>query len=367
METTNDTNISDVVVVDVNGPEATTNSIPDFPTIEQSNILPDCALNGAHKIDFTKNICLVDLSYLTYTRYFAVRGWYYKAHQSVSVPDDYNWTQDPVFMSKFYNLFTKKLQAICKLKNIPMTNIVFGIDCRHVDNWRTATQTTYKETRKDSHTKNNFHNFDIFPYIRKTVIRSLQEQYGNLVIKHRNLEADDVIALFVKHMDRIQYKGQIFILANDKDYVQLCNNQIQLIDLNCKPISSLILGPVMTGQEYLLTKILCGDVSDNIPACYLNRDVVAKIGQKCGRQYLKATPQVVNIIMSNPITKQIMFDYLAACRNPDPKIASTEFAWVTKDAQFAANVRMADFQMIPSDHIANFETTLVDLIPVPVS
>lgn len=329
----------------------------NFPSIESSGTMQDCTLNASHKIDFTKNICLVDLSYLTYTRYFAVRGWYYKAHPDKVIPDDYNWTQDAVFMSKFHNLFTKKLQAICKLKAIPMTNLVFGIDCRHMDNWRTNTQSTYKETRKDSHSKNNFRNFDIFPYIRKTVIRTLQEQYGNLVIKHKNLEADDVIALYVKYLDKRDYKGQVFILANDKDYIQICNHRVQLIDLNCKPVSALILGPVMTGQEYLITKVLCGDVSDNIPACYLSRDMIAKAGQKCGRQYLKATPQVVQVLMGNQVTKQILMDYLAACRTG----TTTEYGWMTKDAQFEANVRMADFQMIPQEHVANFEGILCQL------
>jgi 5'-3' exonuclease len=336
---------------------SSTAPLANFPSIESAGAMQDCIINAAHKIDFTKNICLVDLSYLTYTRYFAVRGWYYKAHPDKVIPDDYNWTQDAVFMSKFHNLFTRKLQAICKMKAIPLSNLVFGIDCRHVDNWRTNTQTTYKETRKDSHTKNNFRNFDIFPYIRKTVIRSMQEQYGNLVIKHKNLEADDVIALFVKYLDKRDYKGQVFILANDKDYIQICNHRIQLIDLNCKPVSALILGPVMTGQEYLITKVLCGDVSDNIPACYLSRDMVAKAGQKCGRQYLKATPQVVQVLMGHPVTKPILMDYLAACRSRTP----TEYAWMTKDAQFEANVRMADFQMIPQEHVANFEGILAQL------
>jgi 5'-3' exonuclease len=351
-----------------------------YPTIETSATLTDCLLNNAHKLDYSRNVCVVDLSYLTYTRYFAVRGWYFKAHPDKVIPPDYNWTQDSVFMEKFHNLFTKKLLQICKNKNVPVENIVFAIDCRHVDNWRTSTQTTYKETRKDSHTKNNFRNFDIFPYIRKTVIRNMQETSSNLVMKHRNLEADDLVAIFIEYLlansarckraetDTNGFTGHIYILANDKDYIQICNDRVHLLDLSNKDVGNAILTnggssaarhtaitqQQLSGQDYLIMKILCGDVSDNIPPCYVNREFLARAGINTIRPYLKATQHVTSQLLQNSETYSTLKQYIEACRT-GCDVGSYN---ITKDNQFVSNLQMADFKMIPAQHRAVVVDTL---------
>ena len=60
----------------------------------------------------------------------------------------------------------------------------------------------------------------------------------------------------------------IYILANDNDYLQVCNNNIKLIN------GLVILYLVIKvnnyyGDKYLLSKILLGDKSDNIKCCTL--------------------------------------------------------------------------------------------------
>lgn len=281
-----------------------------IPTLEEAAQMPDVILNNTdgfqHRIDWSKNICVVDLSYLTYTRFFGVRDWYTRAFPEKEIPADHNWTADTEFMAKFYSLFTKKLFAVCRQKLVPSTNIVFAVDCRHNDNWRVLATQSYKETRKDSHAKNNFSNFDIFPYIRRAVIAPMQREFGNLVLKHNNLEADDMVALFVRAARERHMPANpgchIYIMANDRDYIQICDAFVHLIDLNDKPISDQIFAPEtgMNARKFLLRKILCGDVSDNIAGCYFNKDFLVKYGVNCKRPYLKASDKVLAVLFANP-------------------------------------------------------------------
>jgi 5'-3' exonuclease len=346
-----------------------------IPTLEEAAQMPDVILNNTdgfqHRIDWNKNICVVDLSYLTYTRFFGVRDWYQRAFADKQIATDHNWTADTDFMAKFYALFTKKLFAVCRQKLVPTSNIVFAIDCRHNDNWRVLATQSYKETRKDSHAKNNFSNFDIFPYIRRAVIAPLQREFGNLVLKHNNLEADDMVALFVRAARERHMPANpgchIYIMANDRDYIQICDAFVHLIDLNDKPISDQIFAPGtgMDARKFLLRKILCGDTSDNIAGCYFNKDFLVKHGVVCKRPQLKASDKVLAALFSNPTSFAELDRILAVVNNyhssatpsvndsnqqpsqPEyPDNLKTALA-VFKDDLFVSNARLVDFANIP--------------------
>ena len=63
---------------------------------------------------FKGNVCCVDVSYLTFYRFFALRKWYGFAHKDdESVKEkDYKWLNNKLFMEKFikytfsYSVFT---------------------------------------------------------------------------------------------------------------------------------------------------------------------------------------------------------------------------------------------------------------------
>ncbi len=354
-----------------------------IPSLVESTKMPDVVLNNnngfQHRIDWSKNICVVDLSYLTYTRFFGVRDWYTRAFPEKQIPADHDWTADTDFMAKFYSLFTKKLFAVCRQKLVPTSNIVFAIDCRHTDNWRVLATQSYKETRKDSHAKNNFSNFDIFPYIRRAVIAPLQREFGNLVLKHNNLEADDMVALFIRaarerHMPT-NPGCHIYIMANDRDYIQICDAFVHLIDLNDKPISDQIFAPGtgMDARKFLLRKILCGDVSDNIAGCYFNKDFLVKHGVVCKRPQLKASDKVLAVLFANPASYAEL-DQLLVLTNAyhssiipgdistnnnapatETRIQTPEYPdnlksslSILKDELFVNNARLVDFANIPT-------------------
>jgi len=314
-------------------------------------------------IDLTKNICIVDLSYMTFTRFFAIRRWYEIKMKTDKpewkIPDNYNWMEDNIFMDKFNKLFFEKLFELCNKRNIPLHNIIFATDCNHCQNWRLIYLSSYKETRKESHIRNKFHNFDIFPYVRVNLLGELQEESRNIILKDDNLEADDLIALTIEYLKSKNYNNLITIIANDKDYIQICNSNIDCCDLTGKSLSNRILNEFTNASEYLIYKILFGDISDNLLPCYLSNKFIKEAEIKTKKDFIKASPSNIKKIFASNNCKKLLIDYLEYSR--DVNIMSLEeliikwnnkikiFEIITKDKQFEKNAKMIDFQNIPNE------------------
>jgi len=326
--------------------------IPDV-----SNLKP-CLLNNedcSHKVDFRKNIAIVDFSYFVYCRFFAIRTWYYKAFPEKEIPDSYDWTNDVVFMEKFTQLLTKKLFILCNKKGIPKENIIYVLDCRHNNNWRVINDKDYKGTRLESHTRNKFHNFNIFDIVKRTVLVELQNKYSNLVFYQKHLEADDLVGILCNYLTSnrniLNFQGEINIIANDKDYIQLCQNKTHLFDLNGKPVSSLILGSHLSCIDYLIIKIMIGDPSDNIPCCYVGKEFIKNCGIKAPtRHYIKANSKLVKLLLNTKYGKSTLHNFLMFCRQKNTSNISSTFMDITKNKQFIKNAKAIDFQNIPDEY-----------------
>jgi len=280
--------------------------ISNLPWCISNKLIDEC------RIDFEKNICIIDLSYLTFTRFFGIRIWYINAYEKKDYPADYDWCKDKLFMEKFEKLFFKKLFIYCSKNNIPETNIIFTTDCSSEYNWRLSLNTKYKETRKESHKNNKFHNFEIFSFVKKVLVKPHQDKNGNLVLSHKNLEADDLVHLTIKYLyEKKDYKNKIIILANDRDYVQICNDTVQLVDFKNKEISKDILTKEnISGKDYLLIKVLSGDTSDNIASCYINKSFLSKAGVNTKKDYLKGTFVRSIALIRNDSTKKLLYNLL---------------------------------------------------------
>ena len=349
-------------------PTTDNNSVPSNEEDPICNyIIPDvtelkpCLLNNegcGHKVDFSKNIGIVDFSYFVYCRFFAVRTWYYKAFPEKEIPDEYDWTKDVVFMEKFTNLFTKKLFAFCKKKGIPRENIIYALDCRHNNNWRVVKDKDYKGTRLESHTRNKFHNFNIFDFVKRTALVELQGKYSNLVFYQKHLEADDLVGILCNYLTSnrnvLNFHGEVNIIANDKDYIQLCQNKVHLFDLNGKPVSSLILGSHLSCVDYLIIKIMIGDPSDNIPCCYISKEFIKNCGIKQPtRSHIKATFKLVEALLNTKYGKSNLHNFLMFCRQKNTSNISSVFMDITKDKQFIKNAKAIDFQNIPDEYFTD--------------
>lgn len=354
----------------------------DNNNLEQSKINLKCKMNLDCKtniLELDKNICIVDLSYMTFTRFFAVRKWYEiksaKDKPDWKIPDTHDWMNDTEFMSKFNKLFFEKLFNLCHKQKIPQHNIIFVSDCKHKDNWRVVSKASYKGTRKDSHDKNKFYNFNIFPYVRDNLIKELQEESRNIVLNHSNLEADDVIACLVKYINNDKkYTKSITIITTDKDYFQLCNSKVSCYDLSGKCVSNPVLTEFVNAKEYLLYKVLLGDVSDNIPACYLSKEFLATANYITKKPHLKASKGLITKLFLNNSCKKLLLDYLDYVYDINTnKLTDDELKnkWlekydivdcITKDKQFESNAKFIDFNNIPVNYVNDINTLLSTLI-----
>jgi hypothetical protein len=326
------------------------------------NINSQCVNNV---IDLDKNICIVDLSYMTFCRFFAIRRWYEikmsKDKPKWKIPDDYNWMKDNEFMDKFNKLFFEKLLKLCDKNNIPKYNIIFVSDCKHKDNWRVIKKTDYKSTRKDSHVKNKFHCYKIFSYVRDELIKELQGANRNILLQHDNLEADDVIATLIKYLKHDKsYNGNITIIATDKDYFQICDNNVICCDLSGKNLSENMLKNFNNVKEYLLYKILLGDPSDNISPCYFIKEFLSMANINTKKKKLKATKSTITKVFNNNNTKQLLLDYIEYIRDLNNlsvnelngKWSNTisKFNMITDEKQFESNAKLIDFENIPYNY-----------------
>ena len=334
----------------------------------------ECAFNEKcldNTINIDKNMCLVDLSYLTFTRFYATRNWYFNNYDKETIANDYNWLENKEFMEKFDKLFFDKCFMICEQYDIPMSNIIFFVDCFHQYNWRVKVNEDYKGTRKESHERNHFYVYSIFGYVRKNLICKLQAEHKNIVLFHPHLEADDVISCFNRYLRNNNYQHYIIILANDKDYIQICDEKTHLLDIQQKCIScselyykfgeclyyaykndglgekqlgsslSLTEKSILNNSpqkekrtqsivhrkrnkyinyssknDYLLFKILYGDKSDNIEPCYLSNEFTSLYYKKNNhKDFLKATPKVIYDAINNVQSKVKLLRYLYCCRD----------------------------------------------------
>ena len=232
---------------------------------------------------------------MIFHKFFALRNWYNRAHPEKKLPDDYDWLTDEVFMTKYKKLFFESLVEMCKKKNTNISNVVFTIDCKHVYIWRHKEQVTYKATRKDSHTKSKFYSYKIFGIVIDKMLPKIIERYGCTILKHSECEADDVVANCVLLLNKgtkydddksISYnlepikkdtnihtdnQRKIYIVATDTDYIQICNRNVILMNLRCDELNSKYLTTHNNNSTYLMSKILSGDISDNIQCCMIRK------------------------------------------------------------------------------------------------
>lgn len=341
------------------------------------------------KFDPSKNIGLIDISYMIFYKFFALRNWYHKAHPDQDIPDDYDWLADEVFMTKYKKLFFDNITTICKKKNINISNIVFAIDCKHTSIWRNREQNSYKITRKESHNKSKFYSYKIFGIVIDQILPKIVEKYGCHIIKHNECEADDVIANCILNLNadsednsnfKLEYinkikdnKRKIYIIATDTDYIQICNSNVILMDSKCKELNDNYLTSTVNNVKYLMTKILYGDVSDNITFCSIKKSFLDDKDFKCKYtdEYVKCTKTLSKNMIDNIGIHSYLHNSIENIRKKkedlyknqlDKNGKEKESSGINidkiddgpcklcppvKNSQFVKNLIMIDFRMIP--------------------
>ena len=325
------------------------------------------------KLNANLPVILVDTSYWLYYRYFALRNWYNRAYpeNKINNPNfnsEHNWLEDEIFMCKYKKLFLDNIKKLCKLYKTVLSNTVFCIDCPHKEIWRCEITNEYKGTRLESHKKNQFNSFNIFSYIKKYFLPELQTKYGINVIYCSRCEADDIIGWSAPYLinNNINVNNNcknVYILGNDNDYLQICNDKIILINGVGKIISGCDSTDISSnsnikyiGEKYLISKILLGDVSDNIKGCSIDSGFINSITNICNGEYKNINKSMSSTIINNKEKFEILQNILEEIRTGNnTDIGNNKYKNLIPDDKFKKNAILMDFKMIPNELKLNIE------------
>ena len=232
-----------------------------------------------------KIFILVDTSYWIFYRYYAILQWWNHAKTEQPLPE--NHIENEEFLEKFtktflesITLFKKKLKLHKERikgqsKTIPCPTIIAVRDCPRKDIWRNKLYEHYKGTRAQD---NGFNGGPFFKFSYQDNNKLLYEAGVNHILQFPNLEADDIIAI-VKQELRAKYPdSKIYIIANDHDYLQLLDEQTEIINFQYKFLKE-AKKVFEEPEKNLFYKIVLGDKSDNI------NPVFKKCGPKTCEKY----------------------------------------------------------------------------------
>ena len=221
------------------------------------------------------NYILVDTSYWIFYRYYAIYRWWTHAKSEDPLPE--NPADNPEFVEKFKKTFIESIELFKKKQKIHKTpcKIIAARDCPRHEIWRNSIYPQYKETRgKDD----AFMGGEFFKCVYANNNEMLYKTGVNHVLKFPTLEADDIVAISKNWIRQKYPDAQIYILANDHDYLQLLDDKCEIINFQMKNLreSKKVLA---TGEQNLFYKIILGDKSDNI------KSVFKKCGPKTTEKY----------------------------------------------------------------------------------
>ena len=214
-----------------------------------------------------KTFIFIDGSYFCFYRYYAVMNWWKNAYPDdpLNIP-----IENSKFVEKFKKIFVEKIQEIPKKlkkftnKKIEDPILIVGKDCKREQIWRNDFYDKYKATRAS----NGEDGFMGGPFFKMAYEEELFQQGGvKLILQHNRLEADDCIAISVKHLIEKYPDCTIYIITSDNDYLQLVRENVHIYNLSFKNLKD---SKIFSGnpEKDLKIKIIMGDTSDNIPSVF---------------------------------------------------------------------------------------------------
>jgi len=216
------------------------------------------------------SVVIIDASYYIFYKYYAIHSWWNRAHKDENIDEPIN---NNVFVSTFKKTFLKQIQNIIKKNNIIDPIIYIAKDCPRKDIWRQNQINHYKETR-------DYSNFKGGPFFNLVYNSDILNEAGiNTILYQNRLEADDCAALYIKKIMELDSTSELFIIANDHDYMQIVDNtNVFLYNLAYKNLGKHPKFYKEKGKN-LFMKIILGDKSDNI------KPLFDKCGVKTAEKY----------------------------------------------------------------------------------
>ncbi len=258
------------------------------------------------------NLVFVDGSYFVFYRYFATLLWW--KHANVEETCD-NLAENEKFMEKFRELFVKKLEEIPKKLNLDVCDMYVALDCPRHEIWRNVYHSNYKGERDCAKGVG-----EIFKIVMSE--QMFNQKFVKKVLHCPRLEADDCIALSVKHLQMTSDTvNQIYIITSDHDYMQLKQDNVHIINLKYKIVGD----KKTTGDpaKDLFLKVVCGDKSDSILNIFKN----IRVGPKTAAKYFDDHDKFKEL-----------------CMKDDEGTYE----------RYMMNKKLISFDEIPLEHVANF-------------
>ena len=226
-------------------------------------------------VNINKTFIFIDGSYFCFYRYHSLLTWWKNAYPEIILDDPFLNEQ---FVAKFRKTFVDHVQNLRKNLGIPKNanpTIIVGRDCKRENIWRNELFPNYKATRANGK-EDGFMGGPFFKMVYQDNL--FIEGGAKALLSHPTLEADDCIALSVKHVLNKYPCCDVYIITSDKDYLQLAEPRVHIYNLGFKKITD---QKSSTGSAEcdLFCKIVMGDISDNIPS------VFPKCGPKTALKY----------------------------------------------------------------------------------
>jgi 5'-3' exonuclease len=201
-------------------------------------------------------VLLLDTSYIVFAKWFSTLSWY-KLNVNRN-PDIPNIVHCPIFTARFAGNFERSITRTCNRFGVRWADVVYCRDCSKMSVWRRDLFGDYKASRVHS----GMFNREIFAFTYATLVAGLMRTHGGTVIGCETAEADDVIAVVHSYARRMG--RAVIILTNDNDAIQLLDDGTRIVNLTFSDVGAR--RGALTPDQYLLSRILSGDRSDNIPS-----------------------------------------------------------------------------------------------------
>ena len=185
----------------------------------------------------------------------------YSAYNNLLIIDannlSYRWLQRPNY-ANFGPDFIRTIQSLSKSYEAARTIVCFDFGKSY---YRMDMHEEYKGTRKKPQDEDEIKKYEEF----FAVLNDLPEQLDEEVLKFRGVEADDILAWITQNIsDRYEHT---WVVSSDRDLYQLVDHNVSIFNIFGRrevTMESLRDDFNVSPSEYMLSRIIEGDKSDNI-------------------------------------------------------------------------------------------------------
>jgi 5'-3' exonuclease len=199
----------------------------------------------------------------------------------------YRWLRRPNHGS-FGADFIRTIESLAKSYEAAKTIVCFDFGKSY---YRMEMLDEYKGTRTKSDDPDEVKRFEDF----FSVLNALPDDIHDEVVKFRGVEADDTIAWITKNVS--EDYDHTWVVSSDKDLIQLVNDNVSVFNIFGRKevtVQSLEEDLEITSSEFMLSRIIEGDKSDNIIG-------IEGIGPKRAQTLAKQYKTLDNLIAALPI------------------------------------------------------------------